>query len=239
MKYLDLTFTDPAANLACDEALVEFFEAKTPDDGLLRIWQPTNYFIVLGHSNRLHSEVDCTVCAARQIPILRRISGGGTVMQGPGCLDYSLILNSRAHGLSNIADAFHYVLRRHGRAIETLIGAKTSIEGISDLTLAGCKFSGNAQYRKAHHILVHGTFLLQFDLALIEKYLKIPIKQPDYRHNRPHLKFIANLGIESAKLRNCLRSTWNAVQEFSGIPTRRIDTLIDTRYGREEWSRKF
>jgi len=239
MKYLDLSFNDPAVNLACDEALFEVFETEKLDDGVLRVWEPRNHFIVLGHSNRLSSEVNLTACAEGKIPILRRISGGGAVMQGPGCLNYSLILNIQTHGVKSIRDAFLYVLQRHRRAIGALIGAKTCIKGISDLTLAGRKFSGNAQYRKSQHVLVHGTFLLEFELFLVDRYLKIPAKQPDYRHNRPHLEFITNLKLESAQVREGLRNAWNAGEESAVVPLPRIETLVRERYGREEWSRKF
>lgn len=239
MKYLDLSFNDPAVNLACDEALFEVFETEKLDDGVLRVWEPRNHFIVLGHSNRLSSEVNLTACAEGKIPILRRISGGGAVMQGPGCLNYSLILNIQTHGVKSIRDAFLYVLQRHRRAIGALIGAKTCIKGISDLTLAGRKFSGNAQYRKSQHVLVHGTFLLEFELFLVDRYLKIPAKQPDYRHNRPHLEFITNLKLESAQVREGLRNAWNAGDESPVVPLPRIETLVRERYGREEWSRKF
>ena len=58
MKYLDLTFADPASNLACDEALLELFESTPCDGALLRLWEPQNYFIVLGHSNRVSDEVN-------------------------------------------------------------------------------------------------------------------------------------------------------------------------------------
>jgi len=239
MKYLDLSFNDPAVNLACDEALFELFEIEKPDDGVLRVWEPPVHFIVLGHSNRLSSEVNLTACTERKIPILRRISGGGAVMQGPGCLNYSLILNIQTHGVKSIRDAFLYVLQRHCRAIGALIGAKTCINGISDLTVAGRKFSGNAQYRKSQYVLVHGTFLLEFELFLVDRYLKIPAKQPNYRHNRPHLEFITNLKLESAQVREGLRNAWNAGEESPVDPLPRIETLVRERYGREEWSRKF
>src|SRR5262245_56337617 len=120
MKYLDLSFADPAANLACDEALLEFFEAEMPDEGILRVWEPTDYFIVLGHSNRLSSEVDLSVSMEKEIPVLRRISGGGTVLQGPGCLNYSVILNIQTYRLRTILDTFRFVLQRHCQFIQAL-----------------------------------------------------------------------------------------------------------------------
>ena len=239
MKYLELTFADPASNLACDEALLEIFEAERLDDGLLRVWQPENYFVVLGHSNRLHAEANAPACAAAGIPILRRVSGGGTVLQGPGCLNYSLILDGRTHEVRNIASAFRYVLERHRQMIAALTGMAVCAAGVSDLTVAGRKFSGNAQYRKSRYALVHGTFLLNFDLSMIDRCLHLPTKQPDYRQNRPHSEFLTNLPLDPGRLRQGFRESWRAAKIFDGTPADRVKLLVTTRYGQEQWSNKF
>lgn len=239
MKFLDLSCDTPAANLACDEALLELMETNPESDDCLRVWQAKNHFVVLGHSNRMMSEVNLTACNADRIPILRRISGGGTVLQGPGCLNYSLILRTDGRRLKNIKDTFASVLDRHRALVEALCGAKTRVEGISDLTFDGRKFSGNAQYRKSHFVLVHGTFLLNFDLRLIERYLPVPDRQPAYRHGRPHLEFITNLHLSAASLCERLQEAWTARELFADPPLARIDRLVRERYESAEWSEKF
>jgi lipoate-protein ligase A len=239
MKYLDLTFADPAMNLACDEALLELYENGETDDALLRVWEPQSHFVVLGHSNRLRSEVNLTACTENRISILRRLSGGGAVMQGPGCLNYGLILNSHAHRLRSISDTFRYVLERHRRFIGQIARVEVRIEGISDLAIAGRKISGNAQYRKARYVLVHGTFLLNFDLSMIARFLRMPAKQPAYRQHRPHSEFTTNLNLKSAQVRACIIDGWEPVEEFSPVPLARIEALVKERYGLEEWSKKF
>lgn len=239
MKYLDLTFDDPASNLACDESLLELLETRQFDDALLRVWEPRNYFVVLGHSNRLHAEVNFSACKSNSISVFRRMSGGGAVVQGPGCLNYSLILNSAACGIKTIGDAFRYVLERHRRLIGELAGVEARIDGISDLTVFGRKFSGNAQYRRARFVLVHGTFLLNFDLSLIDRCLRVPAKQPAYRGDRSHLEFVANLNLASEAVRDSLRDGWKATEVLLQAPLARIATLAKERYGRAEWSQKF
>ena len=83
MKFLGLTFDEPAANLACDEALLEMMEAdflRGSCDDCLRIWQAKTYFVVLGHSDRVQANVNVAACNDYSVPIVRRISGGGTVV---------------------------------------------------------------------------------------------------------------------------------------------------------------
>src|SRR5437667_5341974 len=90
MRFLDLTLPTAAENLALDEALL--LEAEAGRGGeVLRLWEWSRYAVVLGAGCRL-AEVDEAACAADAVPILRRASGGGTVLLGPGCLCYTLVL---------------------------------------------------------------------------------------------------------------------------------------------------
>src|SRR5258708_4722571 len=91
MYFCDLTFPSPEENLACDEALLESAEAG-PGFELLRVWEPAAYFVVVGYANKAAAEANLPFCKANDIPVLRRCTGGGTVLQGPGCINYSLIL---------------------------------------------------------------------------------------------------------------------------------------------------
>ncbi|MGN6720009.1 MAG: lipoate--protein ligase family protein, partial [Candidatus Binatia bacterium] len=112
MKYLDLAFDDPAHNLACDEALLQLVETGQVKDEILRVWEPAQYFVVLGHANSIHAEVNFSACQEDRVTVLRRMSGGGTVLQGPGCFNYSLFLNA-THRFRTVKEGFRYVLERH------------------------------------------------------------------------------------------------------------------------------
>ena len=105
MKIVERTFTEPALNLACDEALLERVEADGDAWECLRIWEAETHFVVLGHSNRIRTHTNVKACKKEQIPILRRVSGGGTVVQGPGCLNYALTLKTRAIETSGMCTA--------------------------------------------------------------------------------------------------------------------------------------
>ena len=239
MKFLDLTLDQAAANLACDEALLEMIDRDPAQEDCLRLWEAQSHFVVLGHSNAWRLEVDGAACREHGVPILRRVSGGGTVLQGPGCLNYSLILKQSGQTLGNITNTFAFVLDRHRSMIERLCGGKSRADGVSDLTYNGLKFSGNAQYRKARAVLVHGTFLLSFDLALIQRCLRVPAKQPAYRAGRPHREFVTNLPVDRGAVRQALRAAWAACSLQQYVPWARIEQLVHERYGTAAWSEKF
>jgi len=144
MKYLDLTFPTPAENLACDEALLEFCE-ETGGSEILRIWEPTQYFVVVGYANKVELEVNAENCRAKQIPVLRRCSGGGAIVQGPGCLNYSLILNfTDNYLLQTITRTNRFVMERHREMLQAHWGMTLKTEGHTDLASGALKFSGTA-----------------------------------------------------------------------------------------------
>lgn len=238
MHYLDLTLPTPAENLALDEALWEAGE----QDGFerLRFWESPVHFVVLGYANRAASEVDLAACRVRAIPLLRRITGGGTVLQGPGCLNYTLILRVTPDGpTSGIPSTNRYIMQRHAAALTTALGKPVRCCGDTDLALAGRKFSGNAQRRGRRALLFHGTFLLGLDANLVRAVLPMPTRQPPYRSGRSHDDFLTNLGVETAAIKQALRQAW-AAQDLSPLPPLdRVPALVATKYDRPEWVFRF
>ena len=150
MNLLDLTLPTPAENLACDEALLDWCEAGGNEE-VLRLWESPTPFVVVGYANKVTSEVNVAACEARGVPILRRCSGGGTVVQGPGCLSYALVLQITEDGPTrSISAANRFIMERNRAAIESAIGNRQSairVQGHTDLTIDGLKFSGNSPDR--------------------------------------------------------------------------------------------
>jgi lipoate-protein ligase A len=238
MQLLDYTFSSPEGNLACDEALLDLLE-NGHDHELLRFWEPQQYFVVLGSSKRVRDEVNLEACKADNIHILRRHSGGGTVLQGPGCLNYSLILQIDSESPTrNITDTTNFIMQRHAEVLSGLLGENVEMKGSSDLTIGGRKFSGNAQRRKLKALLFHGTFLLDFNLELIETYLKMPPKQPEYRQQRSHMEFVRNILLDSSTIKVRLREIWNADELLEALPVSRIEELVKAKYSSSHWNLK-
>ena len=239
MHFLDLTLPTPAENLALDEALLDQAEA-TGGSGVLLFWESPQPFVVLGYANQVAQEVHVEACRERNIPILRRCSGGGTVLQGPGCLNYSVILNfNESPALQTITGTNQFVMTRQRDALARLLQQEVTIEGHTDLALAGLKFSGNAQRRKREWLLFHGTFLLSgFDLALISECLLPPPLQPAYRRRRAHDEFLTRLPLTAAAVKTALRAAWLAETPLAPISQALIARLVSERYSRDEWNLK-
>jgi lipoate-protein ligase A len=236
MYFCDLTFPSPEENLACDEALLEAAE-RGPAFELLRVWEPMVYFVVVGYANKVATEINLPFCKANDIPVLRRCTGGGTVLQGPGCINYSLILRTSDAGPFHTIPATNaFILKRHEAAFAALLHEPVELAGETDLALGELKFSGNAQRRKKQSLLFHGTLLLQLDIALVEKALLFPSKQPGYRRSRSHSDFLTNLNVPSSSVISTLAQCWNALEPLPNIPLDEISRLANEKYRKAEWN---
>lgn len=239
LDYVDLTLPTPAENLACDEALLNWAEAHG-GPGVLRFWESTQPFVVLGYANKVREEVDVEASRKLQVPILRRCSGGGAVLQGPGCLNYSLVEKVDAAGpRPSIGSTNDFVMQRHARALAGLLARPVTVEGVTDLALDRLKFSGNAQRRRQSWFLFHGTFLLEVNFDLLDRLLPLPARQPAYRQNRSHADFLTRLDLSPDVIKAALSQAWDAHQPREDIPQAEIARLASEKYSTAAWNFKW
>jgi lipoate-protein ligase A len=236
---LELTLPTPAENLACDEALLDQAQ-ENGGPAVLRFWEPAQPFIVLGYANRVQQEVDLNACRERNVPVLRRCSGGGTVLQGHGCLNYSLVLPVSATGaLATIPSTNSFVMQRHGRVLSELLQQPVTVEGITDLALGLRKCSGNAQRRRQGWLLFHGTFLLGFEPALVMALLRPAPRQPLYRRGREHAEFMVALPLGASVVKDALAAAWEATGRAQEFPRTAVTRLVREKYAMETWNMKW
>jgi lipoate-protein ligase A len=182
--------------------------------------------------------VDEEACQTDNVPILRRASGGGTVLLASGCLCYSLVLAMEGiPALAGVRVSYQIILLRLVQALTGLLPDIT-IAGISDLASHGKKFAGSAQQRKRSFLLHHGTILYQFELSLLSRYLREPQRQPEYRDRRSHEEFVRNLPCAIEELRTRLRNAWQEEGAMTSWPVDRVRDLLAQKYALAEWTRR-
>jgi lipoate-protein ligase A len=234
MFLLDTVLNSVAENLALDEALL--LQAEHGGPQVLRLWEWPAPAVILGAGSRLSLDVDEQACQADGVPVLRRSSGGGTVLLGKGCLLYSLILSyDLAPQLAQVRSSCTWILQRIIDALAPL-GVELRQAGTSDLVLGQHKVSGNAQQRKRTHLLHHGTLLCGFNPALVERYLRLPDRQPDYRSQRSHGDFLGNLPLQGTAVRSLLCEAWNTRSRLADWPAVCVRKLVEEKYGQEDWT---
>jgi lipoate-protein ligase A len=236
MRYLDRVFATPEEELACDEVLLDICEQET-DGEVLRVWQPGSRFVVLGYTNEAIREVNLAACAAEGVPVYRRTTGGGAIVQMPGCLNYAVVMRQDGDpALAGIHGTNRFILERIASALSPLTGGPVVHRGQTDLSIGERKIAGNAQRRRSRALLFHGTLLLHADIPGIERLLPFPSAQPDYRKDRSHTDFLGNLRIDPAAVTAVLKTAWDAHAPYAKEFKERLATLAGEKYGSHAWT---
>jgi lipoate---protein ligase len=200
LSLVNAQLANPADHLRFDEELL------ATGSGVIRFWETDQECVVLGRSGRSERDVNLEECLADSIPVLQRSSGGGAILLGPGCLNYTLVLPLAWHSAwRDVRYSLHWTMDRILRA---LLIPGLRYEGDCDLALDARKVSGNAQRRTQSAILHHGTILYGFDASRAERFLRPPNRQPQYRAGRSHLDFLGNIPLDARQIRERLMDAW-------------------------------
>lgn len=183
-----------ADQIARDLAMFSRVEDGAPAAG--RTWTVQEHAVVVGRGTRVECEVDIEYCRSRGMKIVRRPSGGGAVVVGPGTLQWALALPyDLAPELESISEAKKW---SNELVIAALDIDRLCAHESGDIVLGDRKAGGLALKRGRRAVLVHGTVLCTADLDMIASALIHPPREPTYRRGRSHRCFLVNLGIIDA-----------------------------------------
>ena len=169
----DQTSCKAAMNLAIEEAIfIQKITGKIPPT--VRFWR-SNRAVVVGYSQSIEAEVNLEVCEREGIEVARRFSGGGTVYQDLGNLNYAIAIESD-HSLVKGLDVAQSLRKLCSGVIITLkaFGTNPVFEPPSSILVNNKKISGNAQARRKNAIMHHGTLLINANLDLLNNVLSAP-----------------------------------------------------------------
>jgi lipoate-protein ligase A len=152
---------NPFFNLAVEEILLK----KKPGDYLiLSVNGPS---VIIGKHQIAHRESDTRYVNENNIPVIRRISGGGTVYHDHGNLNFSFIVNSE--------EGKQIDFRKYTNPVADFLisrGVEARFEGRNDLRVNGCKISGNAEHVFRKRVLHHGTLLFDASVDALGRSLR-------------------------------------------------------------------
>lgn len=238
--WLDAEPATVAENLALDEALLDEAHEGRLACAVVRTWMAVEPTVVLGSSSQVEREIDLEACHAGGVAVLRRPSGGLTVVIGPGCLMWTVVVP--------VTPAAPPVDRIHAALLDPLAESLTAAgravirRGTSDLAIdvdgSVRKVSGNALRVRRQAILYHGTLLDDFDLGLIQRVLRHPPREPGYRAGRDHAAFVANLRLGRVALDAAVRRAFAAEEVRREWPRERVASLVQGRYLDGGWTHR-
>ncbi len=167
MHYLinNQNITDPALNLALEEYVVRN-PGMTEDYFLLSFNSPA---VIIGRHQNAFEEINLLFLRKKGIPVIRRLSGGGTVYHDKGNLNFSFITRYEKFKFNNYRFFNQPILE----ALHSL-GIRAKSGGRNDLVIGQRKISGNAQFTSKNRMISHGTLLFRSRLDLLNQALLPP-----------------------------------------------------------------
>jgi lipoate-protein ligase A len=169
MKTIQVSGYNPYFNLALEEYLLK---EKDISDDLFFLWQ-NSPCIVIGRNQNPFNEIHLITAQEKGIPILRRISGGGTVFHDLGNINFTYITRKLKHRLNN----YQFFLQPIIDVLQK-VGIPARFAPSSHIYIGDKKISGNAQSFYKDRMIHHGTLLFDGDLKTLTQLLK-PNKQYD------------------------------------------------------------
>jgi lipoate---protein ligase len=173
-----------------DEQLMQVSEER----GRCLVFAPPETVVVIGKGSDPARELVGERIEADHVPVLRRASGGCSVVLSP-----EMIVASFALYGENQRRSPEYFRLFNGLIMEALnqLGVDgLEHSGTSDIALKGRKIAGTAIYRNRQLVFHHAIINSGGDTGLMERYLRIPPRLPEYRRGRSHREFVTSLKAE-------------------------------------------
>ncbi len=208
MRLFIETSTDPCHNLAVEETL---FNSLTDDCFYLWRNQPS---AIIGRNQEILAEVDIDYALTHDIPVTRRITGGGAVYHDLGNINVSYIFNCDDENFDDKVGQFLdlFIAYLHSLGLKPLLTGRNDI-CVYDAQGNMRKISGTAMTQKGNRGLFHLCLLFDGDMDVMEKVLT------------PSAEKLASKGVASVRSRtiNVKRlqpqlSEWSR-DEFFGYTT--------------------
>ncbi len=229
--------TNPYFNLAAEEYVL-----KNIEDDCFMLWRNEPCIVVGKHQNTL-AEINIEYIKDNNIPVVRRLSGGGAVFHDLGNINFTFIKKDENENLINFRKYTEPILE-----VLKSLNIEAKFEGRNDLTIDGKKFSGNAEHVWKNKVLHHGTLLFSSEINDLSSALKVdPSKFTDkavksvrsrvtniseHLHQPMHVMEFYDLII------NYIVNTNEDVNlyEFTDDDITKINQLVESKYNTWEWN---
>lgn len=231
---------DPTFNLACEEFLLHTFE-----DEIFMLWQNEKSIVIGKHQNAL-AEINLPYTLQHSIPVIRRLSGGGTVFHDRGNINFTFIRN--ADDREKMID-----FRKYASPILLAmkdLGIDAYFSERNDIFIEGLKVSGNAEhlFQKKKRVLHHGTLLFNSQLDELNEAIRTdPERYQDKAVNSVRSK-VANIAdylsepLTVAEFKeHIFQYVWNAESapvsySLSSDDILKIEALSSSKYATWDWN---
>ncbi|OYT27492.1 MAG: hypothetical protein B6U97_01285 [Candidatus Altiarchaeales archaeon ex4484_96] len=177
VRFVDAGAVDGVYAGALLEAVMKAVEEDKADNTLL-FWRPDAPTIYLGFHQRVGVEVNVEAAERMDIPVVRRVLGGGTGFCDENQVIYNLIYRMADSKLPyRPADVYQHTLKGLVYALRDLGLDSVEIdEKRYGVYVGGKKISGSGQISARGVVNSGGSFLIDFDFEKMDAVLLDPVK---------------------------------------------------------------
>jgi len=240
-RLLNAEFADPYMNIAVEEAvLIAVNENLSPNT--VRFWRNVNS-VVVGRNQSINKAVDLNVCKKLGVTIIRRFTGGGTVYQDHGNLNWSIFFR-RSNPISPIiiSDVFKIFGKAVAKGLE-LLGINANFYPPNMIQFNGKKISGLAAYAKRDAILCHGTLLISTNLDILSEVLPLHKNSlTEVTCLEKELKRQVPLSIVRASILQGLEESYDIKTKLGSLSEKEMEKAKASyyeKYSGSEWNFKY
>ena len=234
-RLLDLTLGDPYSNLAFEEALLRTALVPT-----LRVWR-NQKSVVLGRAQLAEFETDVTYCRRSSIPIVRRMTAGGAVYNGPGNLNWTFCVQKGWGGddFRGTLDAKRVFSRFASMVVAALgdCGVKASFSPPNSIEAGSGKVSGMAAFVSREATICHGTLLVSADLDEVQRLTKPSDSTIGRRYPRSRHVAVANCAVDETDFIEALSRSGDGFHGGTATYAEKaMARSLEEKYRSERWN---
>jgi lipoyl(octanoyl) transferase len=253
IRFIPFNYHSPYENMAIDDFLLNDFLEKGIPSFRLYGWKPAGLSIGV---NQMLPTIDTDKCREDNIPVVRRITGGGAILHDSE-LTYSVVIPAASVGsestikysfealtvfITNMYSSFGlkaqyakdaFPDKKHGERSSFCFSSSEEY----DMIIKGKKIGGNAQARKKTAIFQHGSIPLEYSNG--EQYTINRKQGVEYSSLSELCE--RNIFIDEAveKCANAFIESFGAVlqpYEFTLDDKKNIVSLMTNKYGNPRWN---
>ncbi len=238
MSYLvDTESINPCFNLAAEEYLFRRFSDEIV---FLYINSPS---VIIGKHQNAYEEINLKYIITNNIPVIRRISGGGSVFHDLGNLNFTFIGNKREGSQINFAEQTRPII-----AFLEEKGLKPWLGDKNEIRVGDWKFSGNAEHIFKSRVLHHGTLLFSSQLSQLGEALRrgdgvyhsraVKSNRTNVGNLAPHLKDINDIMEFKDELGAMIMLSRPdiSVYKLSQEDRLEVNKLVQEKYSKDIWN---